>query len=323
MTYSKVIGTGSYLPDKILTNKELEQQVDTTDEWIMKRVGIRERRLIADSGDTTVSMAVAAAKNALNSANIKPEHIDMIVVGTASADCYFPSVACLVQQQLGIENECGAVDVNAACAGFIYAVSMADQYIRNNEIKTALVIGVDALSTVVDWTDRRTCVLFGDGAGAVVLQANDAPGVITSITKAAGKYSQLLYSNSALWDRGQSDFDAGKLRMQGHEVFKVAVTKLGEIVQDVLDKAGLKQSDIDWLIPHQANLRIITATAKKLNLSMDHVVLTIERHGNTSAASIPLALDEAVRCGKVKPGQIVLLEAFGAGFAWGATLLKY
>lgn len=319
MTYAKIIGTGSYLPEKILTNADLEKIVDTTDEWIMKRVGIKERHLVGDSGDTTATMATMAAERALAAAGLSANEIDLIIVGTASADHYFPSSACLVQHALNIENECGAMDVNAACAGFIYGLSMADQYIRNGEMKNILVIGVDTLSTVIDWTDRSTCVLFGDGAGAVVLQASEEPGILATNIKAAGKYAHLLYAKSSLWSKEEG----GTLHMDGHEVFRVAVTKLGEIVEQTMQKADIKKADIDWLIPHQANMRIIKATAKKINLPMERVVLTIEHHGNTSAASIPLALDEAVRQNQIKRGETLMLEAFGGGFAWGAALLKY
>jgi 3-oxoacyl-[acyl-carrier-protein] synthase-3 len=319
MKYSKIIGTGSYLPEKIVTNADLEKIVDTTDEWIMKRVGIRERHMVADSGETTCSMAAEAAKRALEVAQLTPNDIQMIVVGTASPDFLFPSAACIIQERLKIDNDCIAFDINAACAGFIYSLSTADQFIKSGKVQNALVIGVDTLSTVIDWTDRSTCVLFGDGAGAVVLQANSEPGILATEVKAAGKYANLLYSKSALWDKE----DPGKLRMDGHEVFRIAVTKLGEIAEEIVQKAGLKQSDVDWMIPHQANLRIITATAKRLGLPLERVILTIEEHGNTSAASIPLALDHAVRKGKIKRGENLLLEAFGAGFAWGAALIKY
>lgn len=322
MPYSKIIGTGSYLPEKILTNQDLEKLVDTTDEWIMKRVGIKERHIVADSGDTTSSMAIAAAKKALETAGIEdPNQIDLIVVGTASSDYYFPSVACLIQNALGINNECAAMDVNAACAGFVYGLSVADQYIRSGEAKTALIVGVDTLSSVLDWSDRSTCVLFGDGAGAVVIQASDEPGIVATQLKAAGKYGKLLFANSHLFPGKTNDY--GIMHMEGHDVFKLAVMKLGQIVDDVLSKVGYDRSQIDWLVPHQANLRIIKATAKKLNLPMEHVVLTVDRHGNTSAASIPLAFDAAVRDGKIQRGETVLMEAFGAGLSWGAVLLNY
>lgn len=319
MTYSKILGTGSYLPEKIITNADLEKMVETSDEWIMKRVGIRERHIV-DKNETTSSMAAIAARCALEASGLTSKDIGMVIVATASGDYFFPGVACMVQDALGIEHECGSFDVNAACAGFIYGVSIADQYIRNNEINNVLVVGVDTLSTFVDWKDRSTCVLFGDGAGAIVLQASDEPGVLATEIKAAGKYSQLLYAKSSLW---YEEDDAGILRMDGHEVFKVAVIKLNEIIDQILMKAGVDRSEINWLVPHQANLRIITAVMKRLGIPIEKAVLTIEKHGNTSAASIPLALDDAIQKGRIKRGENLLLEAFGAGFTWGAALVKY
>lgn len=319
MQYSRIAGTGSYLPEKILTNQDLEKMVDTTDEWIMKRVGIRKRHIVGDSGDTTCSMATEAAKRAMDAAGVVASDIDLIVVGTASADNYFPSAACVIQKNLGIDNDCAAFDLNAACAGFVYSLNMADLSIRCGQAKTALVIGVDTLSNVVDWTDRSTCVLFGDGAGAVVLQSSAEPGVLVSNIHAAGRYADTLYAKSALWNEA----DAGKLSMDGREVFKVAVKKLDEIVDQTLAKAGIDKSKIDWLIPHQANVRIIQAVAKRLQLPMERVIMTIEHHANTSAASIPLALDYAVQEGKVKQGDLLMLEAFGAGLSWGAALVQY
>jgi len=317
--YSKIIGTGSYLPEKELTNADLEKMVDTTDEWIVKRVGIRSRRIVADSGDTTVSMAYESAKAAMEAARLSPNDIDLIVVGTASPDRYFPSVACEVQRQLGVTNDSPAFDINAACAGFIYGLQVADQAIRTNAAKNALVIGAETLSTVVDWTDRSSCILFGDGAGAVVLQASDTPGVLSTHVHANGKYADLLFAENAMFSKKAHN----TIKMQGHEVFKIAVKKLGEIVDQTLAKAGIEKTDIDWLIPHQANMRIIQAMAKRLNMPLEKVVLTIEEHGNTSTASIPLALDVAVRRGQVKRGETLLLEAFGAGFSWGSALVIY
>lgn len=319
MIYSRIAGTGSYLPKTKLTNSDLEKMVDTTDEWIMKRVGIRERRIVADSGDTTNSMATEAARAAMEMAGVSPEEIGLIIVGTATPDNFFPSAACTVQNQLGINNECPAFDLNAACAGFIYGMSVADQFIKAGVVKNALVIGAESLSRVIDWNDRTTCVLFGDGAGAVVLQASDEPGVIHTNILSDGQYGPLLFARSSLWS---SDDDL-ILHMDGQEVFKVAVSKLEEIVDQTLEQAGMQKSDIDWLIPHQANMRIIKATAKRLNLPLERVVLTIEEHGNTSAASIPLALDHAVRTNQVKRGETLMLEGFGAGFAWGSTLVKF
>lgn len=319
MAFSKIIGTGSYLPEQKLTNADLEKMVDTTDEWIMRRVGIKERRIVGESGDTTNSMATEAARRALEAANLNPNDIDMIVVGTASPDCFFPSAACVIQNNLGITNDCPAFDVNAACAGFIYAMSSVDNFIRTNQVKHALVVGVDTLSTVVDWTDRSTCILFGDGAGAVVLGSSDEPGILATHLHAAGRYQKLLFADSLLWKPA----DKPKVHMEGAEVFKIAVTKLGEIVDQTIAKAGIDKSNIDWLIPHQANTRIIRAVARRLNLPIERVVLTIEQHGNTSAASVPLALDHAVRNGQVKRGETLLLEAFGAGLAWGSALVRY
>ena len=319
MIYSKILGTGSYLPKKILTNAELEKMVDTTDEWIVQRVGIRRRHLVADSGDTTVSMAFEAARAAIITANLNPNDIDLIIVGTASPDRLFPSVACEIQKRLGITNACAAFDVNAGCSGFIYVMNIADQYIKAGTCKNVLIVGADTLSAVTDWTDRATCVLFGDGAGAAVLSASEKPGILAAHIHADGQYADLLFSESALFSKKAENY----VQMDGRGVFKVAVNKLGEIVDQTLSKAGVDKMEIDWLIPHQANMRIILAMAKKLDMSMDKVILTIEEHGNTSAASIPLALDFAVKNNKIKRGDKLLLEAFGAGFAWGSALLVY
>lgn len=317
MTYSKIIGTGSYLPTQKLTNADLAKMVDTTDEWIMKRVGIHERYIVGDTSDTSNSMATKAAKAAMEMAGVNPDDIELIIVGTATPDYFFPSSACVVQKDLGVKNECPAFDLNAACAGFIYGMSVADQYIKSAAVKTALVIGAESLSRVVDWTDRSSCVLFGDGAGAVVLQASDEQGIIHTNIHSDGQFVSLLYARSTMWN------EESNLYMDGREVFKVAVAKLEEIVDQTLEQAGMQKTEIDWLIPHQANMRIIKATAKRLDLPLDRVVLTIEKHGNTSAASVPIALDHAVREGQVKRGDILMLEAFGAGFAWGSTLVKF
>lgn len=318
-TYSRISGTGSYLPEKVLTNADLEKMVDTTDEWIVQRVGVRRRHLVGESGDTTVSMATNAARAAMLAAKLNPNDIDLILVGTATPDRYFPSVACEIQKRLSITNDCPAFDVGAGCSGFIYVMNIADQYIRAGACKNVLIVGADTLSTLVDWTDRSTCILFGDGAGAVVLSASDAPGVLATHIHANGQYADLLFTENALFSKKA----VNTLNMQGNEVFKVAVTKLGEIVDQTLTKAGVDKTEIDWLIPHQANMRIIQAMAKRLDMSMEKVIITIEEHGNTSAASIPLALDFAVRNNKIKRGDKLLLEAFGAGFAWGSALVKY
>src|SRR3989338_11426643 len=317
--YSKILSTGSYLPEKILTNADLEKMVDTTDEWIVQRVGVRRRHLVGDSGDTTVSMAEKAGRAAITVANIAANTIDLIIVATASPDQLFPSVACHIQKRLEITNECAAFDVNAGCSGFIYVMNIADQYIRAGSAKHVLIVGADTLSTVTDWTDRATCVLFGDGAGAAVLSASDKPGILATHIHADGRYGDLLYAENALFSKTTENY----VKMQGREVFKVAVTKLGDIVDQTLEKAQLDKHDIDWLIPHQANMRIIEAMAKRLDLPMEKVVLTIQEHGNTSAASIPLALDFSVRKGQIKRGEKLLLEAFGAGFAWGSALIKF
>jgi 3-oxoacyl-[acyl-carrier-protein] synthase-3 len=319
MPYSKITGTGSYLPEKVLTNAELEKMVDTTDEWIMQRVGIRERHLVTGSDDTTTSMSVKAARAALDDAGVEPMDVDLIIVATASPDKVFPSTACQLQKSMNIDNNCPAFDVNVACAGFVYAFAIADQFIKGGLATRALVIGADALSPFVDWTDRGTCVLFGDGAGAVVLEASDEPGVLACNLHAAGRYTDLLYANNSMWEHN----DSHHIKMDGRAVYKVAVSKLDEIVDQTLGKAGLQKSDVDWLIPHQANARIIQAVAKRLDLPMEQVILTIEEHGNTSAASVPLALDVAVKEGKVKRGDMLMLEAFGGGLAWGSALVKF
>lgn len=318
MKYSKITSVGSYLPETILTNTELEKMVDTTDEWIVQRVGIRERHIVGKSNDTVSTMAVKAAQKAIEHANINPNDIDMIIVCTATNDFLFPGAACIVQQQLNIGNKCPAFDLNAACAGFIYGISVIDQFIKTGFIRNGLVIGVDALSKTVDWSDRSTCILFGDGAGAIVLQASDQPGVLATHIHADGSYVDAIYAKNPLWASQPS-----YVHMKGNTVFKMAVTQLGSIVDETLAKSGLTKEAVDWLIPHQANSRIIEATAKRLNLPMERVILTVASHGNTSAASVPLALDHALHEGKIKRGEVLMLEAFGAGLAWGSALIKY
>jgi 3-oxoacyl-[acyl-carrier-protein] synthase-3 len=311
------------LPEKIVTNADLEKIVETTDEWIASRTGIRERRRAAD-GETTGDLAFYAATHALEAAGVKANEIDLIVLGTTTPDLIFPSTACLLQHRLGA-NGCAAFDVNAACSGFLYALGVADQFIRTGQAKKALVVGSETLSRMIDWTDRATCVLFGDGAGAVVLEASDEPGIITTKLHADGGYKHLLYNPvgvSAGFLDGEPNHGI-RVMMTGNEVFKVAVKTLDRIVGETLEAANMHESDVDWLIPHQANLRIIEATAKRLKLSMDRVVVTVDRHGNTSSGSVPLALDEAVRAGRIQRGQTVLLEAFGGGFTWSSALLKY
>lgn len=322
MNYSRIIGTGSYLPEKVLSNADLEKMVDTSDEWIFTRTGIRERR-VAVEGQTTADLALEAAKNALDAAGVTKDEIDLIIVATTTPDRIFPSTACLLQDRLDIHG-CAAFDVQAVCTGFVYALGVADKFIKTGSAKCALVVGAETLSRIVDWTDRSTCVLFGDGAGAVVVRASDTPGIISSHLHADGKYKELLHVPSGV-SQGYDKVQAGEafMQMQGNEVFKMAVNTLGRIVDETLDASGMKKSDIDWLVPHQANIRIINATAKKLGMSLDNVVVTVDRHGNTSAASIPLAFDEAVRDGRINPGDTVLMEAFGGGFTWGSVLFNY
>lgn len=316
--YTKIIGTGSYLPEHVRTNADLEKIVETTDEWIVSRTGIRERR-IAGPTDTVDSMGYQAALRAIEMAGIDKEQIGMIVVATTSATHAFPSAACQIQGMLGIQG-CPAFDVAAACAGFTYALSIADQYVKSGAVQHALVIGSDVLARTLDPADRGTLILFGDGAGAVVLGASKEPGIISTLLHADGRYGALLTLPNH--DRVTPE-NPIYLTMSGNEVFKVAVTELAHIVDETLAANQLDRSSLDWLVPHQANLRIISATAKKLGMSMDNVVVTLDRHGNTSAASVPSALDEAVRDGRIKPGQLVLLEAFGGGFTWGSALVRF
>jgi 3-oxoacyl-[acyl-carrier-protein] synthase III len=320
--YARIAGTGSYLPEKVVTNFDLEKLVDTTDQWIRDRTGIRERRMAADD-QTTCDLAEQAARQALDAAGLQPSDIDLVIVGTTTPDLVFPSTACLMQERLAM-GECGAFDVNAACSGFLYALSVADQFIRAGTVRNALVVGAETLTRMVDWTDRGTCVLFGDGAGAVVLCADSEPGIMSTHIHANGGYGDLLKTDVGV-SRGFRAEERGGVRitMRGNEVFKVAVNTLGRIVDETLAANNLDKSDLDWLIPHQANLRIIKATARKLQMSMDQVVVTVDRHGNTSSASVPLALDLAVRSGRIKRGDKLLLEAFGGGFTWGAALIAY
>lgn len=322
MKFSRIKGTGSYLPEKIVTNADLEKILDTSDQWIRDRTGICERR-IAHENETSADMAEVAAQRAMEAAGVNPEDIGIIIVGTTTPDLIFPSTACLLQARLGLP-DCGAMDVNAACSGFMYALSIADKYIRCGDVKTALVIGVDKLTAMVDWNDRGTAVLFGDGAGAVVLEASDEAGILSTHIHAAGRHSDLLGVDVGVSTGFKAEERGGvRIKMKGNEVFKVAVRTLGRIVDETLAHNKMKKSDLDWLIPHQANYRIITATAKKLGMTMDQVVVTVDKHGNTSAASVPLALDEAARSGKIKRGEILLLEAFGGGFTWASALIKY
>ncbi len=322
MMYSRITGTGSYLPEKILTNQELEKIVDTTDQWIVERTGIRERHIV--EMESASDMAEHAARRALEMAGKKPEDVDLIVVGTSTPDLVFPSTACLLQNNLGIRNGGAAMDVQAACSGFVYALSVADNFIRAGSAKCALVVGTEAMSKILDWSDRGTCVLFGDGAGAVLLEAGEEKGILSTHIHADGAYEHLLSVNAGISRNFEILRTEGALlQMRGNEVFRVAVNTLGRIVDETLEKNGMTKADINWLVPHQANIRIIQATAKKLDMPMENVVVTVDRHGNTSAASIPLALDTAVRDGRIKRGEIILLEAFGGGFTWGSALVKF
>jgi 3-oxoacyl-[acyl-carrier-protein] synthase-3 len=322
VTYARIAGTGSYLPEKILTNADLEQMVDTSDEWIRTRTGIEERHIAAD-GQYTIDLAEIAARNAMDAAGVSNKDIDLIIVGTTSPDRVFPSTACLLQQRLDIHG-CAAFDVQAVCTGFVYALGIADKFFRSGAAKCALVVGAETLSRIVDWTDRNTCVLFGDGAGAVVLKASDEPGILSTHLHADGEYESLLTVNYGVSTAADKLLEgSGGILMKGNEVFKMAVNTLGRIVDETLAYNEMKKSDVDWLVPHQANIRIINATAKKLKMSTDHVVVTVNKHGNTSAASVPLALDTAVRDGRIKRGEVLLLEAFGGGFTWGSALIRY
>jgi 3-oxoacyl-[acyl-carrier-protein] synthase-3 len=319
---SRISGTGSYLPEKVLTNADLERMVETSDAWIRERTGICERHIAAED-ETTCDLAEKAARQAITAAAIEPSEIDLIIVATTTPDQVFPGTACLLQQRLGIQG-CPAFDVQAVCTGFIYALGIADKFIRTDAAKCVLVVGAETLSRIIDWQDRGTCVLFGDGAGAVVLRADETPGILSSHLHADGRYEPLLTVPAGI-SRGYDVVQANKafIHMQGREVFKVAVNTLGSLVEETLHPNGMDHVDVDWLVPHQANYRIIEAAAKKLGLPMEKVVVTIGEHGNTSAASIPLALDVAVRDGRIRRGDVLLLEAFGAGFTWGSILLKY
>ncbi|MFZ1575005.1 MAG: beta-ketoacyl-ACP synthase III [Chromatiaceae bacterium] len=316
--YSQILGTGSYLPKKILTNKDIEEIVDTTDEWIFDRTGIRQRHVVTE-GETCSDLAVAAARAAMEAAGVAPSEIDLIILATTTPDQIFPSTACIIQPRLGIKAG-PAFDIQAVCAGFVYALSVADQFIRTGSAKRALVIGADTMSRLLDWQDRSTCILFADGAGAVVLGAADEPGIISTHISADGAYKDLLQVPKGI---GRGGCEDPYLEMRGNEVFRWAVSTLGRIVDETLAANGMDKSDIDWLVPHQANIRIIQATARRLELPMEQVVVTVAEHGNTSAASIPLALDTAVRDGRIQRGQTILMEGFGGGFTWGTVLARF
>jgi 3-oxoacyl-[acyl-carrier-protein] synthase-3 len=318
-TYSRIAGTGGYLPAKVCTNEDIAQRVDTSNAWIVERTGIRERRIAAPD-ETASSMGEIAARQAIEAAGWKPTEVDLIIMATSTPDRVFPSAACLLQERLGIRSQCGAFDVQAACSGFIYALSIADQFIRAGTSKRVLVVGSEVNSRLVDWDDRSTCILFGDGAGAVALELSEEPGILSTHIHSDGRYRDLLYlPNPKAGIDGESPY----VRMQGNEVFKIAVNTLGRIVDETLAANGLDKSEVDWLVPHQANIRIIAATARKLGMPMERVVVTIEKQGNTSSASVPLALHEAIQDGRIRRGQILLMEAFGGGFTWGSALIRY
>ncbi len=323
--YSQIAGTGSYLPEKILTNFDLERMMDTTDAWIRDRTGI-ERRHIAADHETTVDLSEPAARRAIEAAGVRPQDVDFIAFGTTTPDFIFPNCGVLLQQRLGCRPGCPAFSIETACSGFLYALAIADKFVRAGEAKCALVVGSETLSRITDWSDRSTAVLFADGAGAVVLRPAEQPGIISTHLHADGNYKDTLYCaggvsrNTPVYAESQK---VPAIRMAGNEVFKIAVTNLGKVVEEALEASGLDRSAIDWLVPHQANIRIIQATARKLELPMERVIVTVQDHGNTSTASVPLALDAGVRDGRIKRGDLLLLEAFGGGVTWGAALIRY
>jgi|TARA_B100001250_G_scaffold394141_1_gene397671 3-oxoacyl-[acyl-carrier-protein] synthase-3 len=318
--YSKIIGTGSYFPDRIISNTDLEKMVDTSDDWITSRTGVKQRHVASDS-QLTSDLAYEASIKAITNAGIKANDIDMIIVGTCTPDLIFPNVGTILQEKLGIRG-IPSFSLEAACTGFIYALTTADQYIRTGHTNRVLVVGAEVISRILDWQDRETCVLFGDGAGAVIIEASEEPGIIYSNLASDGSYKDLLYASGGLPSK-KGVFEDTAIHMKGNEVFKVAVKTLGNMVDEVLKKNNLSKSDIDWLVPHQANLRIIKAAAKKLDMPMEKVIVTVHEHANTSAATIPSALDVAIQDGRIKRGDLLLLEAFGAGFTWGSTLVRY
>lgn len=318
--YSRIAGTGSYLPRKVLTNHDLERMVDTSHDWIVSRTGIHQRHIAADD-ESTSDLALHASRRAIEAAGIDPQQVDLIIVATTTPDQIFPSTACLLQNKLGIKSGAPAFDIQAVCSGFVYALATADQFIRSGQCKCALVVGAETMSRIIDWNDRNTCVLFGDGSGAVILQASEKQGIISTHLHADGGYRDLLTVEGG--GCGVNRAATPHVVMDGSAVFKFAVGVLDSIVSETLSVNGMQKTDIDWLVPHQANIRIIQATAKKLGLPMERVVLTVDRHGNTSAASIPLALDVAVREGRIKAGETILMEGVGGGFTWGSVLLRW
>ncbi len=322
MNYARIVGTGSYLPEKVVSNADLEQMIETTADWIIERTGVEERH-VAAPGETTADMAEHAARRALEAAGLEPGDIDMIVLGTTTPDHVFPSVATVLQHRLGCYGG-PAFDVQAVCTGFVYALDIANRFIRTGAARRVLVVGADTFTRIIDWTDRGTCILFGDGAGAVILEQTDQPGIIDSRLGADGRYKELLWVPAGVssgYDRTREN--AAFVEMRGSEVFKVAVTTLKDIAEQILSANQMTVADVDWMIPHQANRRILTATAKRLGLPMERMIDCVRTHANTSAASVPLALDVAVRDGRIQRGDTLLLEGFGGGFTWGAALLKY
>ncbi len=320
--WSRILGTGSYVPERVVSNDEFTATLDTSDEWIRARTGIIERHIVAED-ESTVDLAERAARAALDMAGVAPADIDLIIVGTTTPDRIYPSTACRLQARLGV-GPCTAFDVQAVCSGFVYALGISDRFVRAGGYRRVLVVGADTHSRLLDMDDRGTCVLFGDGAGAVVLEASDSPGVLSTHLNADGRYEHLLYVDGGT-PRGAGQLAPGGAytKMRGNEVFKMAVRTLSRIVDETLEANGMHADEIDWLVPHQANIRIIEATAKKLGMSLERVVVTVQSHGNTSAASVPLALDTAVRDGRIQRGQHLLLEAFGGGFTWGAALVRF
>lgn len=322
MTYARIAGTGSFLPEKVVTNKDLEKTMDTSDEWIRERTGIKRRHVVID-GQTTSSIGLEAAKRAMTDAGVGPEDIDLIVVGTCTPDKVFPSTACIIQHELGVKGS-AAFDINAACSGFVYGLDMANRYIKTGGAKTALVIGSETLSRITNWEDRGTAVLFGDGAGCVVLQASEEPGILATHIHADGQYEDLLQVRCGI-SIGYETTQAGGafIEMKGNAVFKRAVATFDKMARETVADLDGELGDIDWFVPHQANMRIIKAAAKKLDMPMERVIATVDEHANTSGASIPLALDQAVRDGRIKRGDTMLFAAFGAGFTWGTAMIKY
>ena len=322
MTYARIAGIGSFLPEKVVTNKDLEKTMDTTDEWIRERTGIKRRHIVSE-GETTSSIGLEAARRALSDANIDPAEVDLIIVGTTTPDKVFPSTACMIQRQLGIKG-CPAFDVQAVCSGFVYALDLANRYIKTAGAKTALVIGAETLSRITNWEDRGTAILFGDGAGCIVLQASDEPGILATHIHADGEYEDLLhvpFGVSVGYDKTRTG--QAFIEMRGNAVFKRAVATFDKIARETIADLDGDLRDVDWFIPHQANMRIIKAAAKKLGMPMERVIATVDEHANTSSASIPLALDQAVKDGRIKRGDTLMFAAFGAGFTWGSTMVKY